>query len=75
VVSLRALIGQLARRDSHLPDGGLVGCSTVPRFPGFMKVWVAKVCAKAEIEKKAKHKNTCFRANFLKNGLEKGNPW
>jgi hypothetical protein len=31
-----------------------------------MKPWAVKVSAKAGIEKKAKHKNTCFRVNFQK---------
>jgi hypothetical protein len=35
-----------------------------------MKVRAVKVCAKAEIGRKAGHKKTCFHANFQKNCLE-----
>jgi len=40
---------------------------------GFMKVLAVKVCAKAGIGRKVRHKKPCFRANFRKSGFERVN--
>jgi len=39
--------------------------------PEFMKVWAIKVCAKAGIGKKARHKKPCLRANVQQSCLRK----
>jgi hypothetical protein len=39
----------------------------------FMKVLAVKVCAKAGIGRKVRHKKPCFRASLQQNCLEKEN--
>jgi len=38
---------------------------------GFMKVLAVKVCTKAKIGRKVRHKKPCFRASLQQNCLKK----